>query len=305
MPNVSSDYVEGVMKGWRALYQESFDKTTLDWEAVAFESPSDTDQEGYSWVGEVPGMREWIDERVVKALKDYDYSIKNKRWESTIAVEVDAFEDRKLGQYQIRVKNLGNAAAQHLDELVFGTALAGADTALCFDGQYFIDTDHPLGDTGTTFSNKGTTALNPTSYAAARVAMRKFKNDEGRSMALVPTDLIVPPDLEDDAHKITDSEYVAGGTGGSATMTKNWLKGTARVIVSPHLTDTNNWFLVCGNKPIKPIILQMRKRPEFNELTNANSSDKVFFTDTYYFGVKARYNVGYSLPQLIFGSIVA
>lgn len=305
MPNVSSDYVEGVMKGWRALYQESFDKTTLDWEAVAFESPSDTDQEGYSWVGEVPGMREWIDERVVKALTDYDYSIKNKKWESTIAVEVDAFEDRKLGQYQIRVKNLGNAAAQHLDELVFGTALAGADTALCFDGQYFIDTDHPLGDTGATFSNKGTTALNPTSYAAARVAMRKFKNDQGRSMALVPTDLIVPPDLEEDAHKITDSDYVTGGTGGSSTMTKNWLKGTARVIVSPHLTDTNNWFLVCGNKPIKPIILQMRKRPEFNELTNANSSDKVFFTDTYYFGVKARYNVGYSLPQLIFGSIVA
>jgi phage major head subunit gpT-like protein len=39
---------------------------------------------------------------------------------------------------------MGQAAAVHPDELVFALLAAGFATA-CFDGQYFFDSDHPVG----------------------------------------------------------------------------------------------------------------------------------------------------------------
>ena len=40
--------------------------------------PSTTGEQDYKWLGQMPGMREWIGEREVQALAAYDYLIKNK-----------------------------------------------------------------------------------------------------------------------------------------------------------------------------------------------------------------------------------
>ena len=39
---------------------------------------SDQDMETYAWLGMAPAMREWIGGRNAKALREFDYSIKNK-----------------------------------------------------------------------------------------------------------------------------------------------------------------------------------------------------------------------------------
>jgi phage major head subunit gpT-like protein len=58
--------------------------------------------------------------------------------------------------YSSVARQLGSDAKLHPDELLFGLLQAGFDTK-CFDGQYFFDTDHPVGLQGnqTSVSNYG------------------------------------------------------------------------------------------------------------------------------------------------------
>jgi phage major head subunit gpT-like protein len=61
------------------------------------------------------------------------------------------------------------------------------------------------------------------------------------------------------------------------------------------------WFLLDLRRPIKPIILQMRKRPEFVALDNPEDHN-VFMRKQFIYGVDDRKNVGFGLWQLCYGS---
>jgi len=61
------------------------------------------------------------------------------------------------------------------------------------------------------------------------------------------------------------------------------------------------WFLLSTKQPIKPLLFQSRKSPEFvarDKLTD----DNVFNERMFQYGVDARYNVGYSFWQMAWGS---
>lgn len=68
--------------------------------------------------------------------------------------------------------------------------------------------------------------LSAATYRAARAAMQGFRADGGRLLGIMPSVLVVPPELEEDGLRLLNSEY---GTGGE---TNPW-KGTAKLIVSP------------------------------------------------------------------------
>lgn len=112
---------------------------------VATEVPSSTSENVYAWLGQFPGMREWLGDRVVKNLKQHDYAIRNKTFESTIGVPREAIEDDQYGVYTPLAQEMGRAANEHPDELVYGL-LANGFTQTGYDGQYFFDTDHPVTD---------------------------------------------------------------------------------------------------------------------------------------------------------------
>lgn len=61
------------------------------------------------------------------------------------------------------------------------------------------------------------------------------------------------------------------------------------------------WYLMDLSRPLKPIILQTRKAPEFIALDNPNDSN-VFTRKKYLYGVDDRKNVGFGLWQLAYGS---
>lgn len=65
--------------------------------------------------------------------------------------------------------------------------------------------------------------------------------------------------------------------------------------------DKPPWFLLDTSKVIKPLILQNRKKAEFVTKTDAGTSDHVFMSKEYLYGVDCRLNVGYSFPQLAVG----
>ena len=306
MPLVKSDIPNLLEAGLKAVFFEEYDRAVSDWSRVATVVPSTADTEDYAWLGSSPAMREFKDERLPAGLLEHGYSVKNRTWESSIAVERAALEDERYGQIKVRIQGLGRQARRHQDELVF-TLLKNGFTSDCYDGQYFFDTDHTEGESGAQ-SNKGTSALSATSLQSATSAMMKFKDDRGRPLGIIPDLLVVPPDLQWSAMELLNSSYYpelvsqTSGTGGTQKLATNVLKGRLDLVVSPYLTDGNDWFLLCTNGPVKPIIFQSRVPVEFSALEGA--SENGFMRDQYLYGVRARYNAGYGLWQMAYGSQV-
>ena len=298
MAIVKSDIPKLLEAGLRAVFFEAYEAAPGDWERIATVVPSEHDTEKYAWLGSVPKMREFKDERIPAGLLPHDYSIKNRTWEASIAVERAALEDDQYGQIKLRVQELAQEAKRHQDELVF-SLLKDGFTSLCYDGQYFFDTDHAEGDSGTQ-SNRGTSALSASSLQAAFTAMMKFKDDKGKPMGIIPDALVVPPDLKWTAMELLESVYAPDTATGKTEMRKNVLSGALDMIVSPYLSDSNDWLLLCTKRVVKPIIFQSRVPVEFAAL-EANSENG-FMRDEYVYGVRARYNVGYGLWQLVYGS---
>lgn len=61
------------------------------------------------------------------------------------------------------------------------------------------------------------------------------------------------------------------------------------------------WFLMCTNRPLRPIIFQERKPPTFTS-KDREEDENVFNNRQFVYGVDMRCNVGYGLPQLAWGS---
>jgi phage major head subunit gpT-like protein len=138
----------GLLKqGFNAAFKGAFGAVKPMWNQIAMLVPSTTSEEVYAWLGANTKLREWIGERVYQNLKVHGYSIKNKTFEGTVAVPREAIEDDQYGVYTPLVAQMGQDAQSHPDELLFAMIALGT-TTLCYDGQYFFDTDHPVGQQG-------------------------------------------------------------------------------------------------------------------------------------------------------------
>lgn len=216
-----------LFKAFNTAFQRGFGGIPSQWARVATMVPSSTSSNDYGWLGNIPGMREWIGDRHINNLKLHDYSIKNRSFELTVGVDRDAVNDDQYGVYAPMMEMLGNSAATHPDELLFALLVAGFATP-CYDNQYFFDTDHPV------VQADGTTA--------------------------------------------SVSNLQAGAN-------------------SP-------WFLMDTRRPLKPLIMQIRKRPEFVRKDDPKD-DNVFNKKELIYGVDDRKNVGFGFWQMAFGSKAA
>jgi len=107
--------------------------------------PSTTKSNEYGWLGKFPKMREWIGDRVINGMMTHGYSIKNKPFELTVGVDRDDLDDDNIGIYTPMFTEMGQSAGEQPDEIQFNL-LKNGDANLCYDGQNFFDTDHPVLD---------------------------------------------------------------------------------------------------------------------------------------------------------------
>ena len=131
-------------------------------------------------------------------------------------------------------------------------------------------------------------------YGAARIAMKKFKDEEGRSLNILPNVLLVGPALEDTARALLTNDKLADDK-------PNPYKGTAELVVDARIESDTAWFLLDTSKPVMPFVYQKRKAPVFVQQTNPDAED-VFNLKKYKFGAEARAAGGYGFWQLAFGS---
>lgn len=212
----------GVKKNYQDAYAAM--RAKAFWDKVATLVPSSTSSNTYGWLGDFPTLREWVGDRVVRDMKAAGYSITNNLYEATLGVARTQIEDDQYGHYAPIAQSMGQEAAQHPDRLVQSVISAG-DAALCYDGQYFFDTDHPV-----------------------------YANSDGTGA-------------------VTTVSNVEAGAGDS-------------------------WYLLDCTKVLKPFIFQERTKPELEMKFNPATSDTVFNTDIYQWGIRYRCNAGYGFWQM-------
>ena len=279
----------------------------IGWQMMATEVTSTNGTEVYPISGRIAKMREWDGDRIVREHQVYGYELRNKKFEDTVSVLADDMDDDKYGLYDGSMEGLGQASARLPYEQVVEAVVAGVST-VCFDGEYYFDTDHPIdpaGGSSTTYANEfGSMTLSATNVALGRSYMEVRTDEYGVNLGVTATHLAVPPALrklgEEICRASTIIQYVGtAGTDLAATSPTNVLQGQLQLIVIPelHADSDTTWYLFDLSKSTKPFSWQWRLRPQFASLTRPDS-ETVFYKDKYVFGAKARGAAGFGLPHL-------
>ena len=288
---VNPQTLRGIYVAFNTLFNKALEEVKPLYKEIATITPSTTESETYAWLGDIPGMREWIGDREIQNLTASDYTIKNKDFELTIGVDRNAIEDDKVGIYNPSIEMMAQSAAMHPDELIFELLTSGF-VEKCYDGEPFFSDKHKAGKK--VFSNKGTAPLSLESYIAARVAMMSLTNSKGRALNIVPDLLVVPPALEAKARDILVADFINGS--------RNTMQGTAKLLVVPQLAGHDSfWSLMSTHRPLKPLIYQERKKAKFVSKT-AETDENVFMKKKFLYGADSRGNVGFGFWQMAFGS---
>ena len=156
MPNTIQT-LDALRTSFRALFQNGLGSVPEHHKLLSMMIPSSTASNTYGFLKDLPRVREWIGERHIKQVTEGGYTIVNKKWELSIGVSQDNIDDDNLGIYSTIVTEMGRNAAEHPNELAM-VLLGAGNSSLCWDGQYFFDTDHPLldeNDKTSTYSNWG------------------------------------------------------------------------------------------------------------------------------------------------------
>jgi|SRR5690606_22819906 len=276
-------------------WRQGYGQAEIFWPKVAMRVPSSSSQNDYAWMADLPNMREWLGPRTIHNLVTHSYTLKNKHYELTLGVNRDDIEDDNIGVYSVLAQANGEAVAKNPDVLL-AQLMKDGESTICFDGQNFFDTDHPVNPKNAaagTYQNywaSGKT-FNQANFLAQRAIMMGYTGETGRNLGARPTLIGIPPALEGMAIEIVKNEKDAAGK-------DNVTRGMADYLVIPELAgEDTTWYLMDGRKPIKPFIRQVRKEPQF-VTKNKIDDDVVLEENQVRFYADSRENVGVTLPFL-------
>jgi phage major head subunit gpT-like protein len=289
------------------VFDDAYKSVGVDeqwYKQIAQEVPSNTASVTYYLNQQIPRLREWVGPRIENNIKRNGYTVTNRDFEDTIAVDVNDIEDDNAGLYTTQFEALGRAAAMWPNDLVYAALIAGS-TGLCIDGQPFFNGSHPLEIPGaaTTQSNLHTSlALTAANYGTVRARAKALKGEDGKPLMVGRKLLLaVPTELEDTGRRVLQADNVGYLSNASSNATdSNIYKGTADLLVIPELSadSATTWYLLDVGQVLKPFIVQVRKAPN-QIVAKDKADDEGVFTDRKCrFGVHGRGEGTYGLWQL-------
>lgn len=280
-------------KGLRTEFLKAFDngENPADVMDMIMETSSSSDSEKYGWLGQVSQMIEWKDERTLKGLADYNYSINNVDYESTLKVNRNVMEDDQIGAVKLRIRDLAAKARLHPRKLFFDALVAGT-TDLCYDGVPMFSNSHPESGSnqdnllGYTMAGASvTTAEFQASFIAGRAALRSFVDDQGdpRNEGDLKLKVVCGPNLEGVVDEVLTASML--------NSTTNTLKGAASKLISSRLSG-NDYYLLDTMGEMKPLVLQKRQAINFESM---DKGERAFMRKELLYGVDYRAGFGYGL----------
>ena len=299
--------IPGLKAEFAEAYRSELDHSIADRIATVINTTQPSQK--YAWLGTVPPMREFIDERRPSGMASYSVTIEDKVFEASLAVDRRAIEDDQLDMIRMRVRDLAFRVSAHRQQMVV-EALANGTTGIGYNGQPLLSTSHPV--SGGTYSNRGSSALDASTLAAGINSMMLTPDDQGTPLGISPDTLVVGPKLQWTAMELVESPVVVYGANANDTVPptpySNAFKGRLNVVVSPFISGASDdyWFLLDTKRPIKGIILQQRSDVpvEFTAMDDPNASEAAWMRDRFYYGVRGRYNVGFGLWQTVYGGVL-
>jgi phage major head subunit gpT-like protein len=300
---LSADRIKAATDGFRAVFLKAYDGATPDWLPIAMEVESNSETETYEFITGLPGMKKMVGEVALKDLASSGFSLRNEEWEATVPVPRRVIERDSLGLVRPAMAELGTNARNHPRTLLAGLLNAGF-TALDYTGLAFFAANKPYNPDDKSkgalkFTNSGTGVLNAANFVIARTSLRKRTDALGNNLGLgKKLVLVVPPALEEVANKLRTAEHISVAGGSTET---NTLRNTFEVLVLNELSSDTAWFLMEGGREIKPLLVQFEVRPEFVAADDPKSTH-VLLQKQFIYQAYGRWNAGYALPQLAYGS---
>ncbi|CAM4176689.1 Mu-like prophage major head subunit gpT family protein [Pseudoalteromonas byunsanensis] len=230
MAIVTPAILTSLQTGFKKNFQDGLSEAKPQYTAIATEIKSTTKSNTYGWLGKFPSLKKWVGDRDIQSMKAHGYSIVNDDYEATIGVDRNHIEDDELGIYAPLMQEMGRSAGIHPDEMCF-PLLNDGFTTLCYDGQNYFDTDHPV-----------------------------YPNADGTGT------------VQSVANMAEDGAYT----------------GPA-------------WYVIDDSKVLKPIIFQVRKKPQFVSMTKTDD-EAVFTRKEFRYGTDCRDAAGFSFWQLAFAN---
>lgn len=293
-------------------FYEKLEQGAAPWlDQITMRIDSDQASETYKWLGQVPQMREWIGGRNAKGFRENGITIENKTFESTIEVSVDEVRRDKTAQVMTRVSELATRAANHPVSLL-STLILNGGSGVCYDGQYFFDTDHSEGSSGTqsnaitvdlsdlpvgTDFHGSTTAPSAEELNAAILKTIQqiygFKDDQGEPINETAKNFLVmvPVSFWQPARAAVSNGTLRNG----ATNLIQAEGINVSVVANPRLTWTDAFATFSLDGDTKPFIFQVEEEISISAL--AEGSEYEFNNNRHQYGVKGIHNVGYGMWQ--------
>lgn len=276
---------------WQKRFQNAINADV--WKTIAMQVDSKNVNEKYAFLGAVPAMRQFKDERVPGSLSGYNYSIDNLKWESTIDVDRDILEDDRTGQIMLWVSGLATKAAQEYTRLMSSTFKLAFSTP-AYDGQNFFSTSHAL---GSNYLGTGQ-ALDGTHADSAELLLAGQVDDKGAPLGYKGTHLIIGSYNRAAANALVNVPTLTGGAA-------NPYYKRYEIVELPYLAVTDKqWAIADLSQGVMPFIMQIRVPIGLVSKTDLNS-DAAFNRDVFTWGTRARHNAGFGNHQLIVGAVNA
>lgn len=252
---------------------------------TAFRIDSNQASEDIKWLGMSPVMREWVGGRAAQGFRSNGINVVNKVFEASVDVDIDDIRRDKTGQFMARIDELPGRAQQHRAKLLTDLILAGEATT-CYDGQYFFDTDHSEGSSGTQdndlvfdISDNGTggTATAPLASTIqgavlkAVQAIMGFKDDRGEPMneGAMNFEVHVPVTFMGETIKALTMPLVGGGD--SNVLLSNQFRLTP--VINPRLTWTTKLAVYNTDGTTKPFIEQVEQDPMIDAVAEGSEME--------------------------------
>jgi phage major head subunit gpT-like protein len=231
---ITNSTLEALRTGFQTNFQAGIAVVSAQYQLLVTPVTSATKVETYGFLGDFPIFRKWLGEKRIRSLEERAYQLTNDDFEATIGIHKNKIKDDNLGLYGPMVKGWGESAQALPDRLSF-QALQDGNTRLCYDGQYFFDTDHPVN--GASVSNmSGAGAVSPWYLLDTTKPLKPLIYQQREA----PTfDMVVDPQ---DSHVFATGEYLMGGEARGAVGYTYWQlahRSTAAISEATFVTAKN------------------------------------------------------------------
>jgi phage major head subunit gpT-like protein len=312
----------------KTLFFDTVKDLQLSYTEICTQVDTTQESQDYGWLGAIPSIREFIDERVAKGMAEFGFILRDKTWEATIAIERRAIENDQYGAINLKVKMLADAMVKGVNKLAWTVLREGntgtygrswdnyqTDGTLSSATIYFNDTDHAYpapAEYTTAHANKAANALSGANFWLAYQAMKAFKDDRGEYIDNVPNLLVCSPKVESTGLEIIKSPQ--GGIDGSKMYINSVAETSVNRVIAPAYWsadtagNTSNWGLYKTNGIVKPLILQLftpAANGQLFEFTSLTQGEEAFMRDKWLFGIRGRWNIGYGDWRTSYLNVVA